>query len=182
MKFNFCPTCGEYLNLSYDAGEPDRRCPLGHSLQIPKKVIIASAIVSDHSNLLMERKTLFNKEFWSLPHVEVIANELPENTLSRTIQSVLSRKVSIESLVLASGDEQLFHLFYEARLIQTKAPVTTDLARPYEWFNWHSMPWDKIAYREHREILLQWLALLNDQKSANKNPKLISQYRGIKIL
>ncbi len=182
MKFNFCPTCGEYLNLSYDAGEPDRRCPLGHSLQIPKKVIIASAIVSDHSSLLMERKTLFNNEFWSLPHVEVVANELPENTLSRTIQSALSRKVSIESLVLASGDEQLFHLFYEARLLQAKATASTDVVRPYEWFNWHSMPWDKIAYREHREILLQWLAMLNDQNAVTTDRKLISQYRGIKIL
>ena len=182
MKFNFCPTCGEYLNLSYETGESDRTCKLGHSLQIPKTIILATAILSDHSNILLERKFLFNKEFWSLPHTEVHPNELPEHTLSRNIQTSLLQNVSVESLILAQGDEHMFHLFYELKLMNAKNKVGERAPNPYQWFTWKDIPWGKIAYHHHHEMLLQWLTLKNDKSSGKPNFKSISQYRGIKIL
>lgn len=182
MKFNFCPTCGEYLNICYDNSEMNRRCPLGHSLQVPQTVISATAILTDKSKLFLERKWLFNREFWALPHIEVNHVELPEHTLSQKLQTVLNRKVSVESLLFADGDQQIFHLFYQLKLISSKMDFDDKPNESYQWCSWKEIPWNLIAYPQHHDILLKWLAVHKGDDSDQLNHRFISQHRGFRIL
>ncbi len=182
MKFNFCPTCGEYLNLSYESDETNRRCPLGHSLQLPRTIISAAAILTSQTRVLMERKVLFNREFWALPHIEVSPNEQPESTLSKALQTVIGHNMSVESLVFAHGDEQMFHLFYELKLLNQKHDVDANLPNSHAWFSWKDMPWNQIAYHHHHDMLLHWLSLSKDGVNNKPSLGIISQFRGIKIL
>jgi hypothetical protein len=189
VKFNFCPTCGEYLNISYNINEPNRTCPLGHSLQIPKTVILANAILTDQSRILMERKNIFNREFWALPHVEIKTNEPPESTLSGKMQELLTRNITVETLLFADGDEHMFHLFYELRLMNSKSSKNKNTTKQeldsdqYQWLSWQDMPWEKLAYEHHKSILFQWISSMTSSAEGKEAlPSMVLKHRGIKIL
>jgi hypothetical protein len=170
--------------MSYqEESSSTRQCPLGHPLHTPKTIILAAGIVAEKAGILLERKFVLNRELWCLPHTEIKSDEQPEVSISRTLQSDLLRIVSVESLIFANGDEQYFHVFYELKLLKPSGKSQEKHApAPYGWFSWQDIPWDKFAYRIHKDVLLKWLTLNKDEATGKSITNLVSQYRGIKIL
>lgn len=163
--FSFCPVCAGRLAPKYLHGATQPVCRgCGFVFYQNSKPTASAILVDKKGRVLLTRRGIKPKlGWWDLPGGFLENGEDPIIGLKREIKEELGVKIRPTALVGVYVDRYFFgyhfytfNLNYEAEIISGRIKPMDDVA-DYRWFDQRKIPWSKMAFRNGRLALKDWL-------------------------
>lgn len=153
---NFCPRCGERLEIQERMGQERPVCPACDWIFFPDPKVAVAVVVRKEDRILLVKRA-FNpfQGLWMLPAGFVDAGEDPEWAAVREVREETNLEVEISGLVMVlSGQEydKGAHIIivYRAEVVDGELSAGDDAAQA-EYFHLEELP--PLAFESSREIL-----------------------------
>jgi len=153
---NYCPRCGEHLEIQERMGQERPVCPACDWIFFPDPKVAVAVVVQNGDRILLVQRA-FNpfQGLWMLPAGFVDAGEDPEQAAAREVREETSLEVQItELLMVLSGQEydKGAHIIivYRAEIIDGQLAAGDDAAQA-DYFSLQNLP--PLAFESSREIL-----------------------------
>jgi ADP-ribose pyrophosphatase YjhB (NUDIX family) len=155
MEYRFCPVCGDGLELLESGEYP--RCSKGHYTFSPWQNVGVAAVLCKDRLVLLEQRA-FGSAFglWALPGGMLEFGEQTESALTREVFEETGLNVEVGSLLGVMGGNKVCIIFYEANLIGGDL-AKSDESLEVKWFSFEDIPWDKLAFPRHKQVLQEWI-------------------------
>ena len=153
---NFCPRCGERLEIQERMGQDRPVCPACDWIFFPDPKVAVAVVVRKEDRILLVKRA-FNpfRGLWMLPAGFVDAGEDPERAAVREVKEETNLAVKIAGLVMVlSGQEydKGAHIIivYRAEVMGGRLSAGDDAAQA-GYFHLEELP--TLAFESSREIL-----------------------------
>lgn len=159
QNYQFCPYCGDELQIKIEEGKERKFCPKDSWTHYPRVAAAAVAVIcEDRQTLLVQRNRDPFKGSWGFPAGFIDYGEYPEEALYRELKEETGLKaVSCELINIIQCEDDTrepghFAMFYKVKATGIINPIDLEENQDIQWFSLDDLP-KEIGWKHHLQIL-----------------------------